>query len=235
MKWYITEPAPVAEGINTVRIVQKEMGSEAAGVALKWPYRPIVTRPVTVDQPVYAEELDADGNPIQTGTEMVESQQPVDYPYIIEDGEVLRDATDEERTAIDTALSAQQEAARLAAEAAEIERKNTPLVFDQPIETPVLVLQSETAGVGVGIIADDAGALIPFTYHASPVPSPAEIRARKDAALAARQATKLTIAAKGAQFKSENAAANSVPRLRAALVSLQEQVAALMTLVGAGN
>ena len=72
----------------------------------------------------------------------------------------------------------------------EAERLNTPIVFDQPIEAPTLVLQSHSAGIGVGIVAADDGELTTFTYHASPVPSVAGINARKDAAIAIKRARK---------------------------------------------
>lgn len=114
MKWHITEAAPIAEGINTVKIVQKEMGSEAAGVVLKWPYHPSVTKPVMVEQAVWEPALDGEGNPVldefgeptctQIGTELVKVQQSVHYPYIIEDAGQLRAATDAEVTAIDAAM-----------------------------------------------------------------------------------------------------------------------------------
>jgi hypothetical protein len=79
-----------------------------------------------------------------------------------------------------------------AAEAAEVERKATPLPFDQPIETPALVLLTQTdmlKGVGL-IIYEDAGAYHLTTYlqHASPNPDAAEVKARKDAAIAADKA-----------------------------------------------
>ena len=82
---------------------------------------------------------------------------------------------------------AEQDAAN---EAAEAERVNTPIVYDQPIETPSIVLQSHEGNIGVGVVASDDGDLVTFTYHASPIPEPGEIKARKDAAVAARKAAK---------------------------------------------
>ena len=73
-------------------------------------------------------------------------------------------------------------------EAAEAERINTPIVYDQPIETPSIVLRSHEGNIGV--VASDDGDLVTFTYHASPIPEPGEIKARKDAAVAARKAAK---------------------------------------------
>lgn len=127
MKWYITEPTPIAENINTVKIVQKEMGSEAAVVVLKWPYRPVVTKAVMVEQPIMDSVLDGEGNPVldefgeptyqQNGTQMVETQQAVSYPYIVDDAGALRAATDEEAAAIDAVLEQRAADAALAAEA----------------------------------------------------------------------------------------------------------------------
>ncbi len=82
------------------------------------------------------------------------------------------------------------EAERVAFEAAEVERKNTPIVYDQPIEMPALVLQSQTLGQGVGLVATDEGDLVTFTYHASPVPESAVIKARIADAIAAHKAAK---------------------------------------------
>ena len=119
MKWYITEAAPIVDGINTVKIIQKEMGSEAAAIVLKWPYMPTVTR-ITgqVEVPVYADELDVDGNPvldefgfptqIQTGTAMQDVTERVEWPYLIADGDTLRDATAEERELLDAAAAAKE-------------------------------------------------------------------------------------------------------------------------------
>ena len=76
------------------------------------------------------------------------------------------------------------------AEAAEVERRNTPRVFDQPFEMPALVLQSQTLGLGVGLVATDEGDLVTFTYHASPVPEAAVIKQRIADAIAAHKAAK---------------------------------------------
>ena len=85
---------------------------------------------------------------------------------------------------------AEQDALDAEAAAADLERRNTPIVYDQPLGMPALVLQSHDAGVGVGVAASDTGELVPFTYHASPVPDAATIKARKDAATAKRAAAK---------------------------------------------
>jgi len=112
----------------------------------------------------------------------------------------------------------------------EAERLNTPIVQDQPLEIPSLVLQSYEAGIGVGVVADDAGELATFIYHASPVPDPAEINARKDAAVArnaARKAARESVGTQAQVVKGAAAAANSVPRLREQVAALAEQVQAL--------
>jgi hypothetical protein len=119
-------------------------------------------------------------------------------------------------------------AAQAAFEAAEVERKNTPLVFDQPIELPAAVLLSHASGIGVGVIASDAGELVTFTYHASPIPSPAEIAARKDAAIAARAAARAAAAEVVTESRAAGSAAaaagNSLPALRAAVEKLAAAV-----------
>jgi hypothetical protein len=95
-------------------------------------------------------------------------------------------------------------AARAAeAEAAEAERRNTPVVWDQPLEVPAVVLQSQSAGLGVGVVATDEGDLVTFTYHASPVPPAAVIRQRIAEAIAAHKAAKAATKAEIAQLKGE--------------------------------
>jgi hypothetical protein len=95
-------------------------------------------------------------------------------------------------------------AARAAeAEAAEAERRNTPVVWDQPLEVPAVVLQSQAAGLGVGVVATDEGDLVTFTYHASPVPPAAVIRQRIAEAIATHKAAKAAAKAEVAQLKAE--------------------------------
>jgi hypothetical protein len=90
---------------------------------------------------------------------------------------------------IQSQIDADKAAEAAAAAAAEIERKATPIPYDQPIEVPALVLLTQTdmlKGVGL-IIYEDAGAYHLTTYlqHASPNPDAAEVKARKEAAIAA--------------------------------------------------
>jgi len=98
---------------------------------------------------------------------------------------------------------AQQAEAAAQASAAEEERKNTPLVWDQPFEIPALVLQSQSQGMGVGVVATDEGDLVTFTYHASPVPSATEIKQRIAEAIATHKATKQAAKAEIAELKAE--------------------------------
>jgi hypothetical protein len=76
-------------------------------------------------------------------------------------------------------LTAEIEAEQAAAEAI---RKATPIPYDQPIETPALVLTSHDGGLGIAQAALDDGTVITYTYHASPIPSPEVLRARFEAA-----------------------------------------------------
>jgi hypothetical protein len=95
-----------------------------------------------------------------------------------------------QRAAWEIEESASIEAEWVAFAAAEIERKATPMVFDQPFEMPALVLSSQSQGLGVGVCATDDGDLVTFTYHASPVPEAAEIKRRIAQAVADHKARK---------------------------------------------
>jgi hypothetical protein len=119
---------------------------------------------------------------------------------------------------IDATANLAAEAA--AAAAAEIERKATPLIFDQPIEVPALVLLTQTDMLkGVGLIAyEDADGYHLTTYeqHASPNPDAAEVKARKDAAIAADKALRKAakdeldaLKAKAAKAEADLAAATT--------------------------
>lgn len=151
MKWYITNIDRVADGIDSVRIEGVEMGSEAAGIAVKWPYRPVVTRSVMVEEPIMLHVYDELGNPVlnefgeqtyrQEGTRWIETQQAVSYPYIVLDGEELRSATDDERAAIDAVL-----AAKAAAEAAaSLESKRAAIIAQLNDGVIALALAYRTA------------------------------------------------------------------------------------------
>ena len=97
---------------------------------------------------------------------------------------------DAQRAAWEVEEVARIEAERVAHEAAEIERRNTPLVWDQPFEIPALVLASQSQGLGVGVVATDDGDLVTFTYHASPVPEAVEIKRRIAQAVSEHKARK---------------------------------------------
>ena len=68
----------------------------------------------------------------------------------------------------------------------------TPQLIEGGIETPVLVLQSQVAGKGIGVIATDDGDLTTYIDHESPRPDAETIRARIAAAVADRQTRKQT-------------------------------------------
>jgi len=108
-----------------------------------------------------------------------------------------------DRAAREAEDAARIEAGLAAFEAAEVERRNTPIVYDQPLELPSLVLTSQTLGQGVGVVATDEGDLVTFTYHASPVPPAAEIKARIAEAIAAHKAAKQAAKAELDALKAE--------------------------------
>jgi len=64
----------------------------------------------------------------------------------------------------------------------------TPALYPVGIETPVLVLTSQSAGYGIGVIATDTGELATYIDHQSPRPDAAEINRRVQAAVAQKQA-----------------------------------------------
>ena len=66
----------------------------------------------------------------------------------------------------------------------------TPQLIEGGIETPVLVLQSQVAGKGIGVIATDDGDLTTYIDHESPRPDDATIKARIAAAIEAKRAVK---------------------------------------------
>ena len=80
--------------------------------------------------------------------------------------------------------------------AAEIVRRNTPVVYDAPIEVSVLILSTETdspMGIAVASYVDEDGLhLVLYEGHASPMPPPAESEARRDAAIAADKLARKT-------------------------------------------
>lgn len=116
-------------------------------------------------------------------------------------------------------------AARAAAfEASELIRKNTPIVYDQPLESPLIVFIAHTSGKGIGLFADDDNTILQIEVHASPMPSPEEIERRKNVAKAAHKAAKDDAESKRIKAKSDVESAQNVPALRAAVLSLQAQI-----------
>jgi len=65
------------------------------------------------------------------------------------------------------------------------------------------VLQSQSQGLGVGIVATDDGDLVTFTYHASPVPEAAVIRQRIAEAITNHKAAKQAAKAEISELKAE--------------------------------
>jgi hypothetical protein len=113
------------------------------------------------------------------------------------------EAHEAQRAAWEAEEAIRIEAERIAFEAAEVERRNTPIVYDQPLEAPAIVLQSQSQGLGVGVCATDEGDLVTFTYHASPVPEAAVIRQRIAEAISAHKAAKAAAKAELAALKAE--------------------------------
>jgi len=78
------------------------------------------------------------------------------------------------------------EDAAIAFEAAELERKSIPQVFDTPIEAQSFVFISHSTGTGYEYFVDDAGDLLKVVAHASPLKTKAERDALKVQAKADR-------------------------------------------------
>ena len=66
----------------------------------------------------------------------------------------------------------------------------TPRLIEGGIEVPMLVLQSQVAGKGIGLVATDDGDIATYIDHESPRPDDATIKARIAAAVADRKARK---------------------------------------------
>ena len=73
-----------------------------------------------------------------------------------------------------------------AQDAAELERKSIPIVFDTPLEAQSFVFISHTTGTGYEYFVDDAGDLLKVVAHESPLKSKAERDALKVQAKADR-------------------------------------------------
>ena len=75
-----------------------------------------------------------------------------------------------------------------AQEAADAERRSSPIVYDQPLECPMIVLQSHHLGKGIALVATDDLDLVPLVMHESPWPDKATADTRIAGALAKRRA-----------------------------------------------
>jgi hypothetical protein len=73
-------------------------------------------------------------------------------------------------------------------EAADAERRSSPIVYDQPLECPMIVLQSHHLGKGIALVATDDLDIVPIVMHESPWPDKATADARIAGALAKRRA-----------------------------------------------
>ena len=129
MKWYITQSDRIIPEVNSVRVIRREMGSEAASTEPKWETPPVVTRIAGPQEiPRYVPVLDGEGNlvldengmptSIQDGVTLVDITEAVEWPYLVLDGTLLRDATAEERVLLDAELAGRAEAAAVAFAAA---------------------------------------------------------------------------------------------------------------------
>jgi hypothetical protein len=119
---------------------------------------------------------------------------------------------------------AAQEAANAEAEA---ERKATPLVYDQTIETPSIILPSDSGGIGYEIFAADDGTLLKIVAHASPLKSPGERAALKASEKAAHYARKADSKTKSDSVKDKGAKIKNAADLIPIIEALQAQIDAL--------
>ena len=108
-------------------------------------------------------------------------------PLLIEDG--WRQVVEDERPA-EPALprySLDDGHIRVAWELLPPPTPSTPQLIEGGIEIPVLVLQSQVAGKGIGVIATDDGDLATYIDHESPRPDDATLKARIAAAIEAKR------------------------------------------------
>ena len=62
-----------------------------------------------------------------------------------------------------------------------------PMLIEDGIEVPVLVLQSQVAGKGIGLVATDDGDIVTYIDHESPRPAGEVIQSRIAAAVEAKR------------------------------------------------
>ena len=96
------------------------------------------------------------------------------------------DMTAAEVEAMDAAAATQAAIEAAAQEAADAERRSRPIVYDQPLECPMIVLQSHHLGKGIALVATDDLDIVPIVMHESPWPDKATADARIAGALAKR-------------------------------------------------
>ena len=89
-----------------------------------------------------------------------------------------------------------------------------PTLIEGGIEVPVVVIQSQTAGKGIGVVATDEGELVTYIDHESPRPAGEVIQSRIAAAVEAKR--KARVVAKAAAKKG----------------NLQERIAAVEAFLG---
>jgi len=113
-------------------------------------------------------------------------------PLLIEDGwmQVVEDARPAEPAS--PVYSIEDGHIRVAWELLPPPPPPTPQLIEGGIEVPMLVLQSQVAGKGIGLVATDDGDIATYIDHESPRPDAETIRARIAAAVADRQTRKQT-------------------------------------------
>jgi hypothetical protein len=109
---------------------------------------------------------------------------------LVVDGITVRQEIRGERLLSELSAETAAAATAAAATAAESARRATPIVFDQPIEAPLLSLLSQSAGKGVALTATDEGQLVTVIIHESPWPDTATLTAKIAAALATHRAAR---------------------------------------------
>ena len=122
---------------------------------------------------------------------------------------------------------AAQAAQQAAQDAAEAERRAAPIVYEQSIETPSIILPSDSQGIGYEIFAADDGTLLKIVAHASPLKTKAERDALKQAVLAAHYAAKTASKAKSDAVKTKGAKIKKAEDLLPIIEALQAQIDAL--------
>ena len=141
-----------------------------------------------------------------------------------DDGAPLpRTATQAERSAVITWQASQQAAAA----AAEAERRAAPIVYEQSIETPSIILPSDSQGIGYEIFVADDGTLLKIVAHASPLKTTAERDALKAQAKAAHEAAKVVAKAKSDDVKDKRKKIKKAEDLLPIIEALQAQIDAL--------